>query len=255
MQAIPDNLSAWRKSRRAELIAARLALPYETRSAAHAAIAAHLDGLRNALRGLVTGFCWPIRGEPDLRNLVQSWVETGTTAALPALMEKNAPMRFRRWAADVAMTRGVWNIPIPERTEELAPDVLLIPMVGYDEQGYRLGNGGGYFDRMLAEMAPPPLTIGVALAQSRLATIYPQAYDIPMDCVATEAGLYVVAAGELRPLTAETAAQHVHDLARLRSLPRRQANMLDAPRIDLSSPVCYAAQFPGYFGETDADKK
>ena len=254
MQPAPENLSAWRKSRRAELIAARLALPYETRSAAHAAIAAHLDGLRNALRGLVTGFCWPIRGEPDLRNLVQSWVETGTTAALPALTEKDTPMRFRRWAADVAMTRGVWNIPIPESTEELEPDVLFIPMVGYDEEGYRLGNGGGYFDRMLADISPPPITVGVALAQSQIDTIYPQPYDIPMDCVLTEAGLHVPVAGELTCLTMDTVARHLRDLAVSRRLPRVQETALEPPRIELSSPVCYAAEFPGYFGETTEKK-
>jgi 5-formyltetrahydrofolate cyclo-ligase len=255
MQSVPEDLRAWRKSRRAELIAARLALPREARASAYAAIASHLDALREVFPGKVVGFCWPFRGEVDLRKLVQSWIETGATGALPALAEKNTPMRFRRWSLHAPLTRGVWGIPIPDGTEELVPDIILIPVVGYDSEGYRLGYGGGYFDRMLADIAPPPLTLGIAIEQAHLETIYPQAYDMPMDCIVTEAGLHAAISGELRRLASGAAIEHLRDLAGNRSLPRPQNIAPEPPPIELSSPVCYAAEFPGYFGETVGDEK
>lgn len=254
MQPIPEDLPAWRKSLRAELIAARLAVPRETREVAYAAMGSHLDAVKDAIQGLVIGLCSPFRGEPDLRELVLSWVDAGATAAMPALVEKNTPMRFRRWSRDTPMTRGVWNIPIPDGTEVLVPDVLFIPMVAYDWQGYRLGYGGGYFDRMLADISPLPITVGVALAQSRIDTIYPQPYDIPMDCVLTEAGLHMPVSGELASLTIDAAACRLRELAVSRRLPRVQEAALEPPRVELSSPVCYAAEFPGYFGETTEKK-
>ena len=254
MQPIPQDLPAWRKSLRAELIAARLAVPRETREVAYAAMGSHLDAVKDAFQGLVIGLCSPFRGEPDLRELALSWVDAGATAAMPALVEKNTPMRFRRWSRDTPMTRGVWNIPIPDGTDVLVPDVLFIPMVAYDRQGYRLGYGGGYFDRMLADVSPLPVTIGVALAQSRIDTIYPQPYDIPMDCVLTEGGLHMPLSGELHRLGPGASVQHLRELTQSRALPRGQETGLESPRIELSSPVCYAAEFPGYFGETTGKK-
>lgn len=254
MQPVPEDLSAWRKSLRAELVAARLAIPRETRAVTHVAIESHLDALRDVCRDKVVGFCWPFRGEVDLRKLVQSWIDSGATGALPGLAEKNTPMRFRRWSLHTPLTRGVWGIPIPDGTEELVPDVILIPVVGYDNQGYRLGYGGGYFDRMLAEIAPPPLTLGIALEQARLDSIYPQAYDIPMDGIVTEAGVYVPVSGALQSVAPDRAIQYLQDLADNRGLPRVQATGSEPARVELSSPVCYAAEFPGYFGEKPDEK-
>jgi hypothetical protein len=80
----------------------------------------------------------------------------------------------------------------------LLPDALLIPPVGFGPRGYRLGYGGGYFDRTLAAMAPQPIKIAVAFEVSRMDTIYPQPYDVPMDFIVTEVGVHRVIADELR---------------------------------------------------------
>ena len=84
------------------------------------------------------------------------------------------------------MSRGVWNIPVPGERTLVQPNLLLVPLVGFDAAGYRLGYGGGYYDRTLAAMSPRPLTIGVGFAMGRLNSIYPQPHDIPMDAIVTE---------------------------------------------------------------------
>jgi 5,10-methenyltetrahydrofolate synthetase len=81
------------------------------------------------------------------------------------------------------------GIPIPSAGEELRPNVVLLPLVAFDPQGFRLGYGGGYFDRTLAAMVPRPLAIGVGFELGRVADIRPQAHDIPLDATVTEAGI------------------------------------------------------------------
>jgi 5-formyltetrahydrofolate cyclo-ligase len=80
----------------------------------------------------------------------------------------------------------VWNIPVPERREVVVPKVVLAPLVGFDPLCYRLGYGGGYFDRTLAVLSPPPLAVGVGFSAQAIATIYPQPFDVPMDVIVTD---------------------------------------------------------------------
>jgi 5-formyltetrahydrofolate cyclo-ligase len=87
------------------------------------------------------------------------------------------------------MDKGVYDIPVPRDTEALLPDVLLMPPVGIDAQGFRLGYGGGYFDRTLAAMARKPVCIATAFDLSRIDTLDPQAHDVRMDFVVSETGI------------------------------------------------------------------
>lgn len=90
----------------------------------------------------------------------------------------------------MAMERGDWNIPVPPAyAEVLTPDIALAPLVGWDRAGYRLGYGGGYFDRTLAILRPKPSVIGVGLQSAGLSTIVPQPHDIVMDWIVTEDGI------------------------------------------------------------------
>jgi 5-formyltetrahydrofolate cyclo-ligase len=84
----------------------------------------------------------------------------------------------------------VWNIPVPETTEEVVPDIVIAPLVGFDQACYRLGYGGGFFDLTLATMKNSPLKLGVGYRQQALPTIHPQPNDIPMDMVITEEGAW-----------------------------------------------------------------
>lgn len=200
--AIPDDIKAWRKAQRAQLLARREAVPTEVRRGWNERVTRLLIECFGDLDRCVVGFCWPFRGEVDARFFIRHLRRRGGIAALPAVVEKHAPLQFRQWWPGVKMIAGVFDLPVPDDTPVLLPDVLLIPPVGFGPRGYRLGYGGGYFDRTLAAMAPQPIKIAVAFEVSRMPTIYPQPHDVPMDFVVTEAGVHRVAAGELRRIDA-----------------------------------------------------
>jgi 5,10-methenyltetrahydrofolate synthetase len=90
----------------------------------------------------------------------------------------------------VKLAEGAMKIPYPVDSREVIPDSVLLPMNGWDAQGYRLGYGAGFFDRTLASLPARPRVIGVTYELARMETIYPQAWDIPADFVVTEKGTY-----------------------------------------------------------------
>ena len=98
------------------------------------------------------------------------------------------------------------------------PKAAIVPLNGFDLEGYRLGYGGGYFDRTLAALEQKPLTLGVGFEIGRLSTIYPQPHDIPMDFIVTEASLYAVEAGKLERVEIGTARERGSLLAASRKL-------------------------------------
>jgi 5-formyltetrahydrofolate cyclo-ligase len=177
---------SFRKAKRAELLARRAALSFHDRQAYAESLTAHLLTAVDLNAYRVLAFYWPIRGELDLRGIAQRHVEAGHCVALPVVVAKNVPVEFWQWEPTSAMQRGLWNIPVPAERRVLVPDALLIPLLGYDAAGYRLGYGGGYYDRTLAALRQKPLCIGVGYDESSLATIHPQPHDIPMDLIVTE---------------------------------------------------------------------
>ena len=185
----------WRKAERARLIEQRLAIPREARDATGERIAAHLEQALGDLAGLTVSAYWPFRGEPDLRELLQRVNACGGRAALPVVVARGEALIFRVWSRGDRLERGVWNIPIPAAgAEVVVPDVVIAPVVGFDPACYRLGYGGGFFDRTLAAMTVRPRVFGVGLAQACIATIHPLAHDIAMDAVITELGIVEAAA-------------------------------------------------------------
>lgn len=84
------------------------------------------------------------------------------------------------------MVIGFWDIPVPAEGEWLTPDVLLAPVVGFDAANYRLGYGGGYFDRTLAGLQGTWRAIGVGYGLGRLDTIHPLSHDIRLQAIVTE---------------------------------------------------------------------
>jgi 5-formyltetrahydrofolate cyclo-ligase len=187
------DVSRWRRAERARLDAERRALPVAERAGIDAALVRALDALLARrlphLTGRVVAGYWPIRGEPDLRPWLMALRARGAVIALPVIERRNAPLGFRRWAVGATLVRGHWNIPEPPpEAAPVDPDVALAPCLGWDAQGYRLGHGGGYFDRTLA-LRPRPYAVGVGLQAARLPTIFPQPHDIRLDAILTEAGL------------------------------------------------------------------
>ena len=183
-----NELKSWRKEMRAKLIEARMAVSPEARTEAATAIAERLAELVKP--GQVFSFYWPMKGELDFRPLATRLHGQGITPALPVVVEKQQPLVFRPWAPKAAMRRGIWNIPEPDTDETVVPDVTLAPVVGFSDDGYRLGYGGGYFDRTLAVLQPWPLTIGVGLDIQRIETIHPMPHDIRLDAIMTETTTY-----------------------------------------------------------------
>lgn len=182
------DIKRWRTGERQRLIAGRLAIPVEVRTAAGEAIAARVLAEIGDFEGRVVSAYWPFRGEPDLRPLMEEIVRLGGRTALPVVLDKGLPLEFHSWQAGQPLTRGVWGIPVPAAKRSCIPDVVIAPVVGFDHGCYRLGYGGGFFDRTLAAMQARPKVIGVSYGAAKLSTIHPQKHDIPMDLVVTEAG-------------------------------------------------------------------
>lgn len=186
------QVARWRRGERLRLRAARDALGVAARLAWGRALMQHLGRLLadRVAAGVTVSAYWPINGEADLRPLLADLHHAGVRVALPVVEVKAAPLVFRRWHPGLRMVRGDWGIPVPPAgAERLTPDISLVPVVGWDGAGYRLGYGGGYFDRTLAALAPRPFTIGVGLGSARMASIRPQPHDIPLDLILTEAGV------------------------------------------------------------------
>jgi 5-formyltetrahydrofolate cyclo-ligase len=184
----PATVKAWRKAERQRLIALRMAMPLADRRAAGERIAARIAEILAERTG-VLGVYWPFRAEFDARPLIDQLTAAGRAVALPVVIDKKGPLEYRAWAPGEALVAGVWDIPIPEKREIVVPAAVLAPLVGFDRECYRLGYGGGYFDRTLAALSPRPLAIGVGFAAQEIATIYPQPFDIPMDVIVTETGV------------------------------------------------------------------
>lgn len=196
--AAPDEAAAraatrWRKSVRQRLLDDRAARPPDIRAAADTAIAAHLDGVLadrfgGAVDMVLAGF-WPIRAEPDLMAWLARQSARGVAIALPVVRSADAPLIFRPWTPDAPMRAGRWNIPEPDSDQEVVPQIMLAPLVGWDDARFRMGYGGGFYDRTLATLRPRPFAIGIGLQSARLPTIHPQSHDLALDLIVTDAAV------------------------------------------------------------------
>jgi 5-formyltetrahydrofolate cyclo-ligase len=224
-------LRAWRAAERARLIGERERLDPATRERFRERIDAHLERSFPGLAAARIAFCWPMRGEYDARPLTDTLRARGAVTALPVVVAPRHPLAFREWHPGVTLAPGPLGIPYPVDSDPVVPTVVLLPLNGWDEAGYRLGYGGGFFDRTLASLPKPPIAIGVGYELARMRTIRPQAWDIPMDWIVTERGAY---------------RRDPEGLAFLGDAP-------PGPPGPSASPVCYADEIaPGYFGDPKA---
>jgi 5-formyltetrahydrofolate cyclo-ligase len=227
----PQEIEAWRKSLRREFIEKRAALPHDALEDLRRKIDIHLQRAFADLARGVIAFCWPYRNEYDARHLLAQLRREGAVTALPAIVAPRTALVFREWRPGVALTPGPLGIPYPAAGTEVQPDSVLLPVVGFDAAGFRLGYGGGYFDRTLAAIARRPRVIAVAYEMQFIQTIHPQVHDMPVDYVVTERGVY-----ERR---GEGGLRFVDESAR-----------------GFSSPPCYAAEIaPDYFGDAPREPR
>jgi 5,10-methenyltetrahydrofolate synthetase len=226
-----EQLKAWRKAERDRLISVRLALDAQTLERFRLCIDRHLARSFPGLALAKLAFCWPIKNEYDARHLCRTLRERGALTALPVVVAPKQPLIFREWHPGIELAAGPLEIPYPVNSAEVLPNAVLLPMNGWDEAGYRLGYGGGFFDRTLASYSKKPAVIGVTYELARMDTIHPQSWDIPVDWVVTERGVYRRDARR--------------DGGKLEFLGEPPAGEPSA----LASPVCYANEIaPGYFG-------
>lgn len=180
---------AARRALRDELLASRRRLPDGWRSTADEAIAQRLRMLLDAAAPKVLGLYWPIRAEPSLEPLLRALPASGPELALPVVDAPGQPLRFVAWRPGDATVVGAYGIPRPVADVEASPDAVLIPCVGFDARCFRIGYGGGFYDRTLAMLAQTaggrPLAIGVAYDQAEVPDVDPQQHDVALDAVVT----------------------------------------------------------------------
>jgi 5-formyltetrahydrofolate cyclo-ligase len=136
---------------------------------------------------------FPYQSEIDTRPLLGRLAGEGWTTCLPIVIAQGEPLVFRRWMPGEATIPGIWNIPRPiEEAEIVEPDVLMVPMLAFDRKGYRLGYGGGFYDRTLDMLRKKKavVAIGVAYAAQEVAATPHGAHDQPLDFVMTEKGCF-----------------------------------------------------------------
>jgi 5-formyltetrahydrofolate cyclo-ligase len=185
--AIPGDRAAWRREQRKRLLAARAAAAPEDRAQWERQLAERLGAALHRRIGRIIGLYWPVRGEFDPLILAADLIAAGRALALPAITAKDAPLDYRAWRPGDAMIAGAFGIPAPAAPARITPDIIVVPCLGFDSARYRLGYGGGYFDRTLAALTPRPIALGAAFEQGALATIFPQPHDIALDAIVTEA--------------------------------------------------------------------
>ncbi len=147
-----------------------------------------LRGLPVALTpGIVSGFM-PYKSEITTIPLLNRLRREGWVTALPVVLGEGLPLEFRAWVPGEKLVPGVWDIPIPEKAEEVFPDVLLVPGLFFDRSGYRLGYGGGFYDRTLVKLRALKKVVAIGVGyHAQLVDVVPRAdYDQRLDFIMTE---------------------------------------------------------------------
>ncbi len=188
MQANPPDRDALRK----KLVAVRLGLTDRLERAVE---------LQKVLRVWLVGrketsigAYWPIKGEFDPLPALYRWAEGAPDditrrIGLPVADRTTSSLRFHVWYPGCEMELDAYDIPKPKDTEEFAPEILVVPCLGFGPGGVRLGYGGGFFDRTLKSISPRPVTVGVSFTHGFLPLLRPGPLDLPLDVMLAEDGV------------------------------------------------------------------
>ena len=184
-----------KKTQRQELIEQRLNMPDRLERAAllQRVMRIWLVGRPDT----IIGAYWPIKGEFDPLPALHRWKEDGELLdqpqrrriGLPVVDRETKTLQFHVWYPGCPMEEDAYNIPKPKDTEVVVPTLLIVPCVGYGPGGFRLGYGGGFYDRTLAAIQPKPFTLGLGFAQGFLPDLEPEPHDVPLDAVLNENGV------------------------------------------------------------------
>jgi 5-formyltetrahydrofolate cyclo-ligase len=189
-EAAPDPVAARKRQLRVEAVARRRswAGPEEHARASLAARDRLLAEVPLPAGAAVSGF-WPMAEEIDTRPALLALAERGHVIGLPIVVKAGLPLVFRRWRPGDTLVEGGFGVMIPSPDkEEVVPDVALTPLLAFDRRGYRLGYGGGFYDRTLAKLRATRgvLAVGFAFAAQQVEALPTDAYDQPLDWLATD---------------------------------------------------------------------
>lgn len=151
----------------------------------------HLLAAMTVSRAAVVSGYWPIADEFDDRPLLEHFAKAGHVCALPVVTTKAMPLVFRAWRLGDVMIAGRLDIPEPSpEADAVEPSMLLVPLLAFDRAGFRLGYGGGYYDRTLTRLREtgPITAIGVAFGAQEIGEVPHGPGDEPLDWVVTERG-------------------------------------------------------------------
>jgi 5-formyltetrahydrofolate cyclo-ligase len=186
---IRDSSSAPAKAElRRQALARRDALPAAERAAAAETIALRTFPVAVKSGTIVAGFM-PMKSEINPLPLMRKLAAAGARLALPAVAGQGKPLIMRAWAFGEPLAAGVWGIREPEpAAPEVAPDILIVPLLAFDRAGQRIGYGAGYYDMTIAALRArqPVAAIGVAFAAQEIAAVPATPRDAPLDLVLTE---------------------------------------------------------------------
>jgi 5,10-methenyltetrahydrofolate synthetase len=184
-----------KKRIRQDLLAARLNMPDRQE---------RIDALQRVMRiwlfgrpEMVIGAYWPIKGEFDPLPALHRWKEDGELTGesqlrrigLPVVDKVHKTLTFHAWYPGCPMEEDAYGIPKPKDTEVIVPTLLFVPCVGYTAGGFRLGYGGGFYDRTLASLKPKPLTVGLGFKQGYVDDFEPEPHDVPLDAILNDNGV------------------------------------------------------------------
>jgi 5-formyltetrahydrofolate cyclo-ligase len=193
MNAETPETAEW-KQRERRAAAERRAQAFAAHPNAGADLARHFHDAVHLPRGAAVSGYWPLAGELDIRPLLHQIHAEGHPIGLPVVVGKGQPLIFRRWSPGMALVQGSFRVLTPpESAPEIVPDVLLVPLLAFDRDGYRLGYGGGFYDRTLekrrreAHSGHPVLAIGIAFAAQETESLPRGPFDQRLDWIATEA--------------------------------------------------------------------
>ncbi len=169
----------------------RAAFHPSLRSEAAQAAAAHFFGTVQLDKSTVVAGYWPIRDEMDIKPVIARLMDAGQPVCLPVVLGDEQPLELRLWQDGAPLYEaGFGTLAPPEEAPRAVPHVILMPLLGYDKHGTRLGYGGGYYDRTLASLSHRPRLIGFAFALQEIDHIPRDAHDIPLDAIVTEDGVH-----------------------------------------------------------------
>lgn len=163
-------------------------------AAAARAIRDHFLARFEPKAGMVVSLFWPVGDELDVKPMIEALHARGCVVALPVVTRPHTPLTFRVWEPGIEFIVSSFGIPEPGPDRPAAtPDISVVPLLQFDREGYRLGYGGGFYDRTIEQLRllrrdPPYLAVGVGFAGQEVESLPHEAFDQPLDWIVTEEG-------------------------------------------------------------------